>query len=288
MSLGLEEELRRRLERAALHPGLRETLLYAVLPAGKLFRPRLTEAMARDLGAPQGDALHLGLALELHHAYSLVHDDLPCMDDDDVRRGRPATHKAFGEWKALLAGDALLALSYAELERLTHPRAAQVRRLFHWATGPKGLVLGQWIDLGLEAKGATGAVRMHELKTGRLMQIACAGVGLLSPTDVAVKQGLRLGAAIGVAFQLLDDLDDLAGEGPSPHETAVNPFLVAPTETAAALTHARGVLQQRLANLPTTRAFLEGFLAASMEGLRRKRATLEKRLPASLLKQVLA
>ncbi len=233
-----EAQLARRLNRATPDAAVREVLHYAVLPAGKLFRPRLLEALATDLHADMEEILPWGCALELHHAYSLVHDDLPCMDNDLVRRGKPSTHVQFGQWRALLAGDALLALSYATLEELTHMQAPLLRKLFHWATGAQGLILGQWIDLAGGAPDPARLMRMHELKTARLMQLACAGAFVLADVD-GLKAPLRLGASIGLAFQLLDDLDDISSPEHAPHEDEVNPFLLAPEAALARLRRAR-------------------------------------------------
>lgn len=268
--LDFETQLRQTLKRHVQHPGIYMALDYAVMPPGKLFRPRLLEAVCADLKvATHKDILTLGCALEIHHAYTLVHDDMPCMDNDLTRRGKPTTHVAFGEWQALLTGDVLLALSYAELEKLQTPSATFIRKLFHWATGAKGLILGQWIDLGHEGeKNAHLLMRMHELKTARLMQIATTGALALSNTKFNLKdlkRFLSLGNSIGLAFQLLDDLDDLCTDKLSEHEKAVNPFLQAPQEVRLRLTHVLEILEQE--KLPETRKFLKAFLKKSAQGL---------------------
>lgn len=269
--LDFDHALATTLARHAFHPGILEALDYAVRPPGKLFRPLFLAALAQDLGAKDArDVVTLGCALELHHAYSLVHDDMPCMDNDLVRRGKPATHVAFGEWKALLTGDALMLISYAELERLNSPAAGFIRRLFHWATGPKGLILGQWIDLGHEgAQVAARLMRMHELKTGRLMQVATTGALALANPKFRypdVKKYLRLGAGVGLAFQLLDDLDDLSTTELTAHERAVNPFLLAPAEATTRLQQVLHIIEQQQ-QLPATKAFLTKFLRVSAQNL---------------------
>ncbi len=268
--LDFDQALSKTIHRHARHTGILATLDYAVRPPGKLFRPRFLEALAQDLGrASDHDLLTLGCALELHHAYSLVHDDMPCMDNDLVRRGKPATHVAFGEWKALLTGDALMLMSYAELERLQHPLGHMVRRIFHWATGPKGLILGQWIDLGHEgARDATQLMRMHDLKTARLMQVAALGALILTRNTLSlheIKKYLRFGSSVGLAFQLLDDLDDLSSTELSTHEQAVNPFLLAPTAAAQRLIQSLTFIEQ--AQLSQTRIFLGKFLRTTAHGL---------------------
>jgi len=193
---------------------------------------------------------------------------MPCMDNDLTRRGKPTTHVAFGEWKALLTGDALLIASFAELERLKSSQAPFIRQLFHWATGAKGLILGQWIDLGHEADNAPALLmRMHELKTARLMQIACAGAwALQGPLSFAqLKKALRLGQAIGLAFQLLDDLDDLSTEKLSEHEKAVNPFIRSPKVALQRLKGATENLQRYQG--AHTKTFLRAFLETSAKNV---------------------
>jgi hypothetical protein len=191
------------------------------------------------------------------------------MDNDDIRRGKPSTHKAFGEWQALLTGDSLLILSLATLEQLKGPAASKIRRLFHWATGPKGLILGQWIDLDIShAKNFATVLRMHELKTARLMQIATLGALWIARPDASlkeVKRMLRLGSSIGVAFQLLDDLDDLSTKEISAHEKAVNPFLTSPAEASTKLTELLRLIESE--SLSKTKTFLKLFLQQSASGL---------------------
>lgn len=221
------ESIKTAIDSSVIHPELREILHYAVLPAGKLFRPRLVEAIALDLiGKTSSDHLHLGCALELHHAYTLVHDDLPAMDNDLVRRGKPSTHAKYGEWKAILAGDALLIASFEELMKVRSEKIRELHRLFTWCTGGKGLILGQFLDLGSEGKVTTPeVVRIHELKTARLIQAAVAGSALLAKNKFS-KSYFRLGREIGVTFQLLDDLGELTEKNLSPHEEEINPFLL--------------------------------------------------------------
>lgn len=269
--LDFDHALQQTLARHAFHPGILAALDYAVRPPGKLFRPLFLAALAQDLGAKDArDVVTLGCALEIHHAYSLVHDDMPCMDNDLVRRGKPATHVAYGEWKALLTGDSLMLISYAELEHLKSPASSFIRRFFHWATGPKGLILGQWIDLGHEgAQVAARLMRMHELKTARLMQVATTGALALANPKFSysdVKKYLRLGASVGLAFQLLDDLDDLSTTELSAHERAVNPFMLAAAEATTRLQQVLHIIEEQK-QLPATKTFLTQFLKASAQKL---------------------
>ncbi len=222
-----ESALRTAIHSSVTHPELREILEYAVLPAGKLFRPRLVEAIALDLGKSfTQDHLHLACALELHHAYTLVHDDLPAMDNDLVRRGKPSTHARYGEWKAILAGDALLISSFEQLMKVKSDKIRELHRLFSWCTGGKGLILGQFLDLGSAGKVNTAEIiRIHELKTARLIQAAVAGAALISQNRFS-RDYFRMGLEIGITFQLLDDLGELTEEKLSPHEKDINPFLL--------------------------------------------------------------
>jgi geranylgeranyl pyrophosphate synthase len=221
------------LERALKHSchdsELLEVMNYAVLGTGKFFRPRLVEAVAMDLTQNfSNNHLHLAISIELHHAYTLVHDDLPAMDNDLFRRGKPSTHAQFGEWKAILAGDALLISSFNELNKISHANFRLLNKLMGWSTGAKGLIQGQFRDLASEGNlNIDSVVRIHELKTGRLIQLATLGAYLL--TEEVNFRGkiefLRLGREIGVCFQLLDDLSELTSPEISIHEEKINPFL---------------------------------------------------------------
>lgn len=212
------------LKKSCHHPELLRVMDYAVFPAGKLFRPKLVEALALDLTKHvSADHLHLASAIELHHAYTLVHDDLPAMDNDLMRRGKASTHAHFGEWKAILAGDALLIASFDELSNITHKNFRQIHKLMTWTTGAKGLIEGQFRDLGADGD----IIRIHELKTARLIQLATLGTYLLGERETlrGKIEFLRLGREIGVSFQLLDDLSELAEEEVSAHEKSINPFI---------------------------------------------------------------
>jgi geranylgeranyl pyrophosphate synthase len=224
MSNLLTGAIERALKKSCHHPELLKVMDYAVFPAGKLFRPRLVEALALDLTKTfSKDHLHLACAIELHHAYTLIHDDLPSMDNDLIRRGKPSTHAHFGEWKAILAGDALLIASFHELANISHKNFQNILRLMTWTTGAKGLIEGQFRDLGADHD----IIRIHELKTGRLIQLASLGAYLLTneQTFSGKMAFLRLGREVGISFQLLDDLNELADENVSPHEKIINPFM---------------------------------------------------------------
>ena len=223
------EAIENALKSACHRNNLSEIMNYAVFPAGKLFRPRLVEAISLDINDHfSNNHLHLAAAIEIHHAYTLVHDDLPSMDNDLIRRGKPSTHAQFGEWKAILTGDALLITSFNELSKIRHQRFQELLKLMTWATGAKGLIEGQFRDL--EANGnanISDVIRIHELKTGRLIQLTTLGTYLLK--DNISYRGkldfLKLGKNIGITFQLLDDLCELTSHEVSPHELKINPFI---------------------------------------------------------------
>ena len=190
--------------------GLEEAMRYSLLAGGKRIRPVLALATARAVGREAEDVLPLAAALELIHTYSLIHDDLPAMDDDDLRRGRPTNHKAFGEDVAILAGDGL----YAEAFRLVLTRQAgePVRVLaavaeLASATGVTGMVGGQYVDVKGESEDLR---RLHELKTGRLIRASVECVLLLSTDEVPAPYG-RFAAELGVLFQIVDDILDVTG-----------------------------------------------------------------------------
>jgi geranylgeranyl pyrophosphate synthase len=202
--------------------------LYATTPPGKLFRPLLALQVARDLkNSIDQNTYFLAAALECHHAYSLVHDDLPCMDDDELRRGKASTHKQYNEWKAVLCGDGLLNLSYRALSFINSNNSQKLLKLFSWGTGPKGLIRGQELDLEENSSSFEDILRIHELKTSRLIQLALAGSYLLNTNEYqykTFKTYLKLGSYIGIYFQLMDDLLELCEEEINQRELTINPF----------------------------------------------------------------
>lgn len=196
---------------------------YALESTGKRVRPLLCLLAAEATGGKLEDALPAALAVEMVHTYSLVHDDLPCMDDDDLRRGRPTTHKVHGEAIALLAGDALLtdafalvagdgmAFGLARSGLADGKRLAQVAELAA-AAGGGGMVLGQALDMSWTARGGyskNDLERIHLEKTGRLLAAAAVLGGLAGCAAPAQLEALRtFGSNLGLAFQILDDLLD--------------------------------------------------------------------------------
>jgi geranylgeranyl pyrophosphate synthase len=208
----VDRELGRRLAPPADDPGrLVEAMHYAATGPGKRLRPAVLIAAAEACGGARADALPAAAAIELLHAYTLVHDDLPAMDDDDLRRGRPTVHIAFGEAIAILAGDGLLTAAFGALAELGSRTAAAVAVLARRA-GAAELLAGQAIDL-TAGPGAlhdiTAVERLHAAKTGALFAAAAELGGIVAgaPPHLCADLG-RYGMAIGVAFQHADDRDD--------------------------------------------------------------------------------
>ncbi|MEX0915935.1 MAG: polyprenyl synthetase family protein [Wenzhouxiangellaceae bacterium] len=192
----------------ALHRALR----YAVFNGGKRIRPLLSFAAAEATRVPIADVDAMAAAVELIHCYSLVHDDLPAMDDDDLRRGKPTVHKAFDEATAILAGDALLALAFEGMAR-DHAAAGAIAELAASA-GSTGMVGGQAMDLEFEATRPTrdSLETMFRKKTGALIRAAVVMPVADRDEDDPVKQALiEYSEAIGLAFQIVDDLLDIEG-----------------------------------------------------------------------------
>lgn len=199
---------------------LADAMKYALLLGGKRIRPFLVYATGRMLGASMNQLDYVAAAIEAVHAYSLIHDDLPAMDNDSLRRGEPTCHVAFDEATAILAGDALQAFAFETLTNATALSAEQKVRLVHalsHAAGAQGMCLGQSLDLISEHKSVslTELERIHNNKTAALLSAALIMGFICSPrySDKQLEQQLaRYGAAIGLAFQVQDDILDIEGE----------------------------------------------------------------------------
>ena len=196
---------------------LREAIAYSLLAPGKRLRPMLVLLAAEACGGEAQDALPAACAVEMIHAYSLIHDDLPAMDDDDLRRGRPTCHKAFGEAIAILAGDALVTLAFEVLARDIRPPAVAAEccaRLAH-AAGATALVGGQADDLVGEfaSRGAESLEAIHHRKTGAMflasLELGALAAGAPREPQAALAQ---YGQCLGLAFQITDDLLDVEGD----------------------------------------------------------------------------
>lgn len=211
----VETYLRDALKRQAQAPKkLIEAIDYSLMAGGKRLRPSLVlECAVACGGEVNSSALAAAGAIELIHTFSLVHDDLPAMDDDDLRRGRPTNHKVFGEAMAILAGDAMVSLAFELIATDAEPAVAPklIAELAH-ATGPQGMIGGQVLDMEGEKKslGFEELQELHRMKTGALLRSACR-LGALS-TNTSELQLLALtdfGRFLGLAFQIVDDLLDV-------------------------------------------------------------------------------
>jgi geranylgeranyl diphosphate synthase, type II len=195
--------------------GLEAAMRYSLLAGGKRIRPVLALATARAVGKAPESVLPLAGAIELIHTYSLIHDDLPAMDDDDLRRGRPTCHVRFGEDVAILAGDALYAEAFRHLlteqEGEPHRILAAARELAA-ATGVDGMVGGQYLDVAESPTTPEELRALHALKTGRLIAASVSCVLLLHGIDGGAEATYRRYAAeLGVLFQIVDDILDVTG-----------------------------------------------------------------------------
>lgn len=206
-------------EEQGIEARLGDAMRYATLNGGKRLRPFLVLMSARLFDVPEERSLRVAAALEMVHSYSLVHDDLPAMDDDELRRGKPTCHIQFDEATAILAGDALLTYAF---EILGHPdthadgavRAALVGALAR-AAGPHGMVGGQMLDLMAEERtlDMEQVTRLQRLKTGMLIAVACEAGAILGKASKAAQHALGAYAHdLGLAFQIADDLLDVEGD----------------------------------------------------------------------------
>lgn len=214
----VEEALPHFLEDAGL-PQRRviEACRYSLLAGGKRLRPSLLLAFAEQCGGSARAAMPFACGLEMIHTYSLIHDDLPCMDDDDLRRGKPTCHRAFGEDMAVLAGDGLLNRAFEVMlaaETVPPERALRAAAYIARQSGVFGMVGGQTLDLSPEALDSEPLQNlMIDLKTGALLRAACAGGCILAgaaPERVAAAE--EYAGALGMAFQIVDDLLDVLGD----------------------------------------------------------------------------
>jgi farnesyl diphosphate synthase len=200
---------------------VQEAMRYAIMAGGKRLRPFLVLHSARLFGVDDSRSLRVGAAIEALHTYSLVHDDLPCMDDDDLRRGRPTTHIAFDEMTAVLAGDALLTIAFEILaDARTHPsaevRCALIARLAE-ASGHSGMIGGQIIDMLADTLKSEGGgfgvedvIDLQRRKTGQLFEFSCEAGPILGQATAEDRARLKAYAEdMGVVFQITDDLLDV-------------------------------------------------------------------------------
>jgi farnesyl diphosphate synthase len=236
----IERALEFALPAADEHPlPLHDAMRYAVLGGGKRIRPLLVLAAGEAVGAPQGALVAAGCAVEMIHAYSLVHDDLPCMDDDVLRRGRPTVHVVWGEALAMLVGDALQAKAFEVLAGVDRPATPRMVAELAAAAGSRGMAGGQAIDLAAVGGAMTQAALedMHRRKTGALLR-ASVRLGAMcgdAPAAASARPGAdgtnsrfddararldQYAEAIGLAFQVVDDILDVEGDAATLGKTA--------------------------------------------------------------------
>jgi len=192
---------------------LLEAMRYSLLAGGKRIRPILVLSFCRACGGDEEIALPAACGVEMLHTYSLIHDDLPSMDDDDLRRGRPTCHKVFGETNAILAGDALQAEAFLQVLSVAVPaeRTSAMARILAEAAGDRGMCGGQYLDTCKDDSlvGEEDLLLVHSLKTGALLRAACAmGVLCAGGTEAQLRAAEEYAWHLGVAFQIRDDVLD--------------------------------------------------------------------------------
>ncbi len=215
----VEAALARHLEACTGAPAtLREAMAYSLLAGGKRLRPILALAACEAVGGGEDEAIDAGCAVEFMHTYSLIHDDLPAMDDDDFRRGRPTSHKKYGEAVAILAGDALCAEAFRVAAVNRKGREAAVADVVYElarASGAVGMVGGQVIDIEATGKQIDVAALeiLHRAKTGELLLVAIrAGARMGGASDAILERLTAYGRALGLAFQIVDDVLDITAD----------------------------------------------------------------------------
>ncbi|MBQ6796904.1 MAG: polyprenyl synthetase family protein [Clostridia bacterium] len=202
----------------ALHPTVCDAMRYSLLDAGKRVRPVFTLSFCEALGGDAESALDFACAVEMVHTYSLIHDDLPCMDDDDMRRGKPSCHKVYGEAVALLAGDALLTLAFgtiAQCKTVSTDKIAAAAAELARLSGAAGMVGGQVIDLDSEGKSVPiETLRVLDAgKTCALIEAACVlGCICADADEAALSAARKYASGVGMAFQIVDDILDVTGD----------------------------------------------------------------------------
>lgn len=207
------------------HKKLLESMNYSLMAGGKRIRPVLTMEFCAACGDDPTFALDLGCAVEMLHTYSLIHDDMPCMDNDDLRRGKPTNHKVYGEWLAMLAGDALQAEAFYTIANcgLHSAQIMEAVKVLGNAAGQRGICGGQYLDLDGEGKERTVSelFTTHGMKTAALIEAACELGCIAADADMYQREAARrYGQAIGLAFQIRDDILDYEGNSEALGKTA--------------------------------------------------------------------
>ncbi|WP_144536026.1 polyprenyl synthetase family protein [Psychrobacillus sp. FSL K6-2843] len=222
----IEQQLESMINEIQAPSQLKEAMLYSLKAGGKRIRPLYTLAVLQELNVKNEDAIKVASTIEMIHTYSLIHDDLPSMDNDDLRRGKPTNHKVFGEALAILAGDALVTLAFGIIARLKNLDAEQkvflIDRL-SFASGAEGMVGGQVLDILGEGKTLSleELEEVHINKTGALLLFSIIAGGIIAKANEEVMDALRQYAFhIGLAFQIQDDILDIEGTSEQLGKTA--------------------------------------------------------------------
>lgn len=234
----VDQELKKSIPKGA--SALSDSMSYSLFTGGKRFRPVLSLLTAEACGVGIDRVLPWCAAIEMVHTYSLIHDDLPCMDDDDVRRGCATNHRVYGEATALLAGDALLTHAFTHLAKnyVEQPYVGlELIALLSESAGALGMISGQMIDLaaaeGMQLRTFKEAEDLHRLKTGALIKASVLGVGAIGRLPQTLRESLaRFGENLGLAFQLADDLHDY---DPNRPERSGFPYVIGLKETQETL-----------------------------------------------------
>lgn len=214
----VEESMRSLIEASDMPTRLRDAMVYSLEAGGKRIRPALVYAVLETYGVPLERGSEVAATLEMVHTYSLIHDDLPAMDDDDLRRGRPTNHRQFDEATAILAGDALLTDAFRILAQMSLPaeEIVEIIRVFGLAAGSSGMVGGQLDDMLAEKRSDVTLQELqsiHERKTGALLVYALEAGGILAGVSEEDRTQLKqFGRHLGIAFQIQDDILDVVGD----------------------------------------------------------------------------
>lgn len=271
-----------------------EAFQYALFPTGKLFRSNLVWKYFCDLNQIDITKINtrnypsiqlLSSAVEIHHAYTLIHDDLPCMDNDDFRRGKLSTHKKFNEWIALLAGDGFLNLSFELLSEIEHPHTLELIKNFSKLCGPGGLILGQYLDLKQDHEEFKfeNILKIHELKTSNLFICCLLGSAILSTSDEKTKnRSINLGKNIGILFQLIDDLTELCDLNISNHEKQINPWVHDYQLTTKSLIEISNSLKGNLELYPYLEEMISNYISKTKTNIEKNKQNIEAHLKNDL------
>ncbi|WP_416143270.1 polyprenyl synthetase family protein [Paraliobacillus zengyii] len=214
----VSEELIRTITELAIPKRLKDSMLYSISAGGKRLRPLLMIASCESYHGTHQQVLSVALALEMVHTYSLIHDDLPAMDDDDIRRGKPTNHRVFDEATAILAGDALLTYSFELISndsQLTDEQKVYILKRLAEASGPKGMVAGQTLDMGAEDRAIQfdELETIHHLKTGQLLIFAIEiGAYIGGASSYQLEAIKDFAYFVGLVFQVQDDILDVTGD----------------------------------------------------------------------------